>query len=82
MRLDKYLKTARIIKRRTVAQSACEGGLVLVNGRPQKSAYKVKIGDEIEVKFGRSPLTVRVAALTETVRKDQAGDMYEVIAAK
>lgn len=80
MRLDKYLKTARIIKRRTVAQSACEGGLVAVNGKPQKSAYQVKIGDVIEVKFARQPLTVRVAALTETTRKDQAGDMYEVVA--
>lgn len=82
MRLDKYLKTARIIKRRTLAQSACEGGLVIVNGKPQKSAYQVKVGDVIEVKFGRSPLKVRVAALNETVRKDQAGDMYEVLPAE
>ena len=79
MRLDKYLKTARIIKRRTIAQSACEGGLVTVNGKPQKSSYQVKLGDVIEVKFGRSPLTVKVAALTETTRKDEAAGMYEVI---
>lgn len=79
MRLDKFLKTARIIKRRTVAQSACEGGLVIVNGKPQKSAYNVKIGDIIEIQFGRTPLKVRAAALKETTRKDEAAGMYEVL---
>lgn len=82
MRLDKYLKTARIIKRRTVAQSACEGGLVVVNGKPQKSAYQVKVGDVIEVRFGRQPLTVRVASLKEAVRKDDAAALYEVVASE
>lgn len=79
MRLDKYLKTSRIIRRRTVAQSACEGGLVTVNGKPQKSAYQVRIGDIIEVQFGRTPMKVRVAALTETTRKDEAAGMYDLV---
>lgn len=79
MRLDKYLKTSRIIKRRTVAQSACEGGLVSVNGKLQKSAYQVKLGDIIEVQFGTRAMKVRVAALTETTRKGEAASMYEVI---
>lgn len=79
MRLDKYLKTSRIIKRRSVAQSACEGGLVLVNGEPKKSSTQVRVGDVIEVKFGRQPLSVRVTALLETSRKDEAASMYEVV---
>lgn len=79
MRLDKYLKASRIIKRRTIAQSACEGGLVLVNGTPKKSSAQIKEGDIIEVKFGKQPLTVRVKALMDTSRKDEAASMYEVI---
>lgn len=79
MRLDKFLKTSRLIKRRTVAQSACESGYVSVNGRAQKSSCQVKVGDEIEISFGRSPVKVRVLALTETTRKDEADGMYEII---
>lgn len=79
MRLDKYLKASRLIKRRTVAQSACEGGYILVNGKPQKSSYQLKIGDQIDVTFGKNPIQVRVLALTETTRKDEAGLMYEVL---
>lgn len=79
MRLDKYLKSSRLIKRRTVAQTACESGYILVNGKPQKSSCQVKIGDTIDVTFGRSPVRVRVLALTETTRKDEAGSMYEVL---
>lgn len=79
MRLDKYLKSSRLIKRRTVAQSACEGGYVLVNGKPQKSSYQVKIGDEINMTFGSRPMRVRVLALTETTRKEDAAQMYEVL---
>lgn len=79
MRLDKYLKSSRLIKRRTVAQSACESGYVLVNGKPQKSSYQVRLGDEIDMKFGRNPMRVRVTGLQETTRKDEASQMYEVL---
>lgn len=79
MRLDKYLKVSRLIKRRTVAQSACEGSCVTVNGKEQKSSYQVKVGDVISIAFGKQPLTVRVLALTETTRKDEAEGMYEVV---
>ncbi len=79
MRLDKYLKVSRIIKRRTVAQSACEGGYVSVNDKPQKSSYTVKIGDEITIAFGKQPLSVRVCEIKDTTKKDEAQTMYEVI---
>ncbi len=79
MRLDKYLKVSRLIKRRTVAQSACEGGLVTVNGKAQKSAYQVKPGDEIEIAFGRQPLFVRVLLLEDSTKKADAAGMYEVV---
>lgn len=79
MRLDKFLKASRLIKRRTVAQSACEGGYILVNGKPQKSSCQLKVGDEIDVTFGRNPMRVRVLALTETTKKEDAGHMYEVL---
>ncbi len=82
MRLDKYLKVSRIIKRRTVAQSACEGGLVFVNGKPQKSAYKIKQGDEITVEMGKQPLSVRVLKLEDSTKKVDAAGMYEVIERK
>ena len=79
MRLDKYLKVSRLIKRRTVAQSACSGARVLVNGKTQKSSYTVKIGDEITIEFGSKPLKVRVLALLETTKKQEADGKYEVI---
>ncbi|MEA5004143.1 MAG: RNA-binding S4 domain-containing protein [Christensenella sp.] len=79
MRLDKYLKVSRLIKRRTVAQSACEGSRVLVNGKVQKSSYAVKLGDEITIEFGSKPLKVRVLAIVETTKKQEADGMYEVI---
>lgn len=79
MRLDKYLKVSRLIKRRTVAQSACEGGCVSVNGKEQKSSYNVKVGDTIEIAFGRNPLTVRVLSLAESTKKEDAVSMYEVV---
>ncbi len=79
MRLDKYLKVSRLIKRRTVAQSACEGGCVIVNGKAQKSAYAVKVGDEITVAFGKNPLTVRVVNVEDAAKKEQAAGMYEVV---
>ncbi|MGI6152652.1 MAG: RNA-binding S4 domain-containing protein [Christensenellaceae bacterium] len=79
MRLDKYLKVSRLIKRRTVAQSACEGGRILVNGKAQKSSYQVKVGDEITIEFGSRPLHVRVKDMIETTKKQDADGMYEVI---
>lgn len=79
MRLDKYLKVSRLIKRRTVAQSACEGELVVVNGKPQKSSYQIKLGDEIEVKIGKNPLKVKVTKIEDSTKKSDAQEMYEVV---
>ncbi|MEF9988499.1 MAG: RNA-binding S4 domain-containing protein [Christensenella sp.] len=79
MRLDKYLKVSRLIRRRTVAQSASAGGRVLVNGTPRKPSYGVNIGDEITIEFGSKPLRVRVCALVETTKKQESDGMYEVI---
>ncbi|MGM9643418.1 MAG: RNA-binding S4 domain-containing protein [Eubacteriales bacterium] len=79
MRLDKYLKVSRIIKRRTVANDACDGDLVAVNGKPAKASYDVKVGDLITVRFGQRSLTVRVKEIKETVGKDAACELYEVV---
>lgn len=79
MRLDKYLKVSRLIKRRTVAQSACEGGLIIVNGKAQKSSYTVKPGDEITIAMGKNPIVVRVLRLEDSTKKADAAGMYEVI---
>ena len=79
MRLDKFLKVSRIIKRRTVANDACDASHVTVNGRVAKASYDVKIGDVIEIGFGQRVLRVRVTDVRETVRKDEAADMYEVL---
>ncbi len=79
MRLDKFLKNSRIIKRRTVAKEACEQGRVEVNGRVAKPGLELKKGDEICITFGNNILKVRVISMPETVRKDEAGDLYEVI---
>ena len=79
MRLDKYLKNSRIIKRRTVAKEACEQGRVEVNGKVAKPGVELKIGDEIQITFGSNELRVKVTSLQENVKKDEAQDMYEVI---
>ena len=79
MRLDKFLKVSRLIKRRTVANSACEGGRVLVNGKETKPGHKLKEGDVITIEFGQKPLSVRVLMLQESVKKELADSMYEVI---
>lgn len=79
MRLDKYLKNSRIIKRRTVAKDACEQGRVEVNGKVAKPGLELKIGDVIRIIFGSNVLTVRVLAMPESVRKDDADSMYEVL---
>lgn len=79
MRLDKYLKVSRIIKRRTVANDACDAAHVTVNDRPAKASYDVKVGDVIEVGFGARTLRVRVLSVKETVGKNDAAGLYEVL---
>lgn len=79
MRLDKYLKVARIIKRRTVANDACDTEHVEVNGRRAKASYDVKVGDEISVTFGERTLKIRVLEVRDSVAKADASSMYEVI---
>ena len=79
MRLDKYLKVSRIIKRRTVANEACDAQRVMVNGKPALASYEVRIGDIIEVNLGQKPVKLRVTALKETTNKDNACDNFEII---
>ncbi len=79
MRLGKYLKVSRIIKRRTVANNACDSEHVKVNGRDAKASYDVKIGDVIEVAFGERILKIRVKDIKEHTLKNDASDLYEVI---
>ena len=79
MRLDKYLKVSRIIKRRTVANEACDTEHVTVNGRPAKASYDVKTGDVIEITFGQRTLKVRVLDVKEFTAKADASSLYEVI---
>ena len=79
MRLDKYLKVSRIIKRRTVANDACDAEHVTVNGRPAKASYDVKQGDVIEVSFGQRTLKVRVLDVKEYTARADAASLYEVI---
>ena len=79
MRLDKYLKVSRIIKRRTVANDACDTAHVQVNGRPAKASYDVKTGDVIEVTFGQRTLKVRVLDVKEFTAKADASSLYEVV---
>ena len=79
MRLDKYLKVSRVIKRRTLANEVADAGRVLVNGEPAKASYTVKIGDIIEVTFGNRPVKIRVLSDVEQKGKDVAREMFEVI---
>ena len=79
MRLDKYLKVSRVIKRRTLANEVADAGRVLVNGKPAKASYTVKIGDIIEVTFGTRPVKIRVLSDGEQKGKDVAREMFEVI---
>ena len=79
MRLDKYLKVSRLIKRRTVANEACDPGRVLVNDRPAKASVNVKAGDIIEIQFGTSSVKVEVLDVQETVRKDDAKELYRYL---
>lgn len=79
MRLDKYLKVSRLIKRRTVANEACDGGRVSVGGKTARASYEVKVGDIIEIAFGGRTVKVEVLAVNEVVRKESAPLMYRVI---
>ena len=79
MRLDKYLKVSRLIKRRTIANEACDHAQVTVNGRPAKASYDVKVGDVLEITFGARTLRIRVLEVKETVGKDAASSLYEVL---
>ncbi|MBR3570516.1 MAG: RNA-binding S4 domain-containing protein [Oscillibacter sp.] len=79
MRLDKYLKVSRLVKRRTVANEACDHGLVEVNGRPARASYEVKQGDKITLRVGARTLTVEVLTVQESVRKEDAAGMYREV---
>ena len=76
MRLDKYLKVSRLIKRRTVANEACDNGRISVNGRVVKASYEVKVGDRLEIAMGPRVVAVEVVQVADNVRKDDAGAMY------
>lgn len=79
MRLDKFLKVSRLIKRRTVANEACDAGKVLVNGKPAKASVKVKAGDIIEIQFGTRTVKVEVLGIKETTKKEEAGELFKYI---
>ena len=79
MRLDKFLKVSRLIKRRTVANEACDAGRVTVNGRPAKASVNVKVGDIIEIAFGQKTVKVKVLNLLDTTKKEEAKDLFEYI---
>lgn len=79
MRIDKFLKVSRLIKRRAVANKACDQGRILANGKVVKASYDVKEGDEIEIRFGECIIRVRVKNIKEHVLKNDACDLYEVI---
>lgn len=80
MRLDKYLKVSRLIKRRTVANEACDAQRVWVNGKPARASYEVKTGDVIEIHFGQKTLKVEVLAVSETAQKAEATSLYRELA--
>jgi ribosomal 50S subunit-recycling heat shock protein len=79
MRLDKYLKVSRLIKRRTVANEACDAGRVTVNDKPVKASYNVKVGDIIEIGFGNKAVKVEVLNVQETVKKEAAAELFRYL---
>ena len=79
MRIDKFLKVSRILKRRTLAEEACDKGKVLINGRTAKPGHKIKEGDIVELTFTGGTLKFRVLGLRESVKKDEAQSLYEII---
>lgn len=79
MRIDKFLKVSRILKRRTVAREACDGGKVIINGKEVKPSHPVKVGDVVEIDYASGVLKFKVLDVKETVKKDEAKDLYEII---
>ncbi len=79
MRLDKFLKVSRVIKRRTVANEACDTGRVSINGKPVKASYDVKVNDIVEIRYGEKIIKFRVNAIEENARKAEAGNMVEFL---
>lgn len=79
MRIDKFLKVSRIVKRRTLAQEACDKGKVIINGKAVKPGFSVKIGDVVEVNYTDSTLKFKITDIKETVKKDDASTLYEII---
>jgi ribosomal 50S subunit-recycling heat shock protein len=79
MRVDKFLKVSRILKRRTVAQEACAGGKVIINGKEVKPAHPVKVGDVVEINYATGTLKFIIKDVKETVKKDEAATLYEII---
>ena len=79
MRLDKFLKFSRLIKRRTVAKDVSDQGRIWINGREAKASSTVKVGDELVIRFGQKSVTVRIERIAETTRKDEAGGMYTIL---
>ncbi len=79
MRLDKYLKVSHLIKRRTVANEACDAGRVMVNGKTARASLNVKVGDIIEIQFGTKAVKVEVLEVAETVRKEEAKEMFRYL---
>lgn len=79
MRLDKYLKVTRLIKRRPIAKEACDSGRVSINGKVAKAGSEVKVDDVIEIEFAQKKLTAKVTGIRETVRKEEVQDLYEIM---
>lgn len=79
MRIDKFLKNSRLIKRRTVAKDACDQGRISVNGKPAKAGSEVKVGDVIHIEFGNSSVSARILDITDSCKKEAATKMYEII---
>lgn len=79
MRLDKFLKVSRLIKRRTVANEACDGGRVMINGKVAKASTKVKVGDVLEIQFGNKTVKAEILMIADTTKKDEAKDMFRYL---
>ena len=79
MRLDKYLKVSRLIKRRTLANEACDAGRVMINGKPAKASASVKAGDVLEIQFGTRTVKAEILNVQETVKKEEAQEMYRIL---
>lgn len=79
MRIDKFLKLSRILKRRTVARDACDGGKVIINGKEAKPSHKIAVGDVVEIDYATGTLKFKITEIKETVKKEEAASLYEII---